>query len=129
MNRIDGSVGEGGGQVVRTALTLAAVTRREVEVFAIRKGRRAAGLRIDLIAAARALATVTHGRLEGDDVGSDHLRFYPGTARAGRWEFSAGASADAMGSAPLLLLTVAPVLALTGGTSEVVIRGVTHGDK
>jgi RNA 3'-terminal phosphate cyclase (ATP) len=127
MLRIDGSIGEGGGQTVRTALSLAAVTRRDVEVFNIRKGRRLPGLRHDLIAILRALNAVSHGRLEGDVVGSDTLRFFPGIVQAGDFEFSIGDSVEGTGSVALLLQTLLPVLALAGASSTLVARGATHG--
>src|SRR5262245_7453257 len=98
MVRIDGSLGEGGGQIVRTALSLAAVTQREAEITNIRKSRRIPGVRHDLIAVARAFATMTHGRLEGDSLGSDTLRYYPGRPQPGRYELAIGDSVEGTGS-------------------------------
>jgi RNA 3'-terminal phosphate cyclase (ATP) len=126
MVRVDARMGEGGGQVVRLALTLAAITRREVEITNVRKGRRPPGLSPDLIATARAVATVSSGRLEGDTPGSDTLTFMPGIPAAGSYTFDASAAADAPASATLLLQALAPVLALAPGPSEVVVRGTTH---
>ncbi len=126
MFRIDGSVGEGGGQTVRTALSLAAVTRRDVEIFNIRKNRSHPGLGHELIATARAVAAVTHGRLENDAPGSDTIRYFAGAPQSGRFEFSIGDTTDGTGSAPLVLQTLAPVLSFANGTSEIVIKGGTH---
>jgi RNA 3'-terminal phosphate cyclase (ATP) len=126
MVRIDGSIGEGGGQVVRTALSLSAVTQREVEIAGIRKNRRIPGMRHDLIATVRAFATGTHGRLDGDTLGSDTLRYYPGRVQPGRYELAIGDSSEGTGSVPLLFQALAPGLALAGGTTELVLRGGTH---
>jgi RNA 3'-terminal phosphate cyclase (ATP) len=123
---IDGSLGEGGGQIVRTALSLSAVTQRETEITNIRKGRRNPGMRHDLIAIARAFATLTHGRLEGDSLGSATVRYYPGRPQPGRYELAIGDSVEGTGSVPLLFQTLAPVLSFTGGTTELVLRGGTH---
>jgi RNA 3'-terminal phosphate cyclase (ATP) len=127
MIRIDGSLGEGGGQTVRTALSLAAVTGRDVEISGIRANRRVPGLGNDLLAAAKAVAAVSRGRLEGDAPGSRTLRFYPGLPAAGEFEFAIGDSATGTGSVALLFQTLAPVLAVAGGRSGLVLRGGTHG--
>jgi RNA 3'-terminal phosphate cyclase (ATP) len=127
MIRIDGSIGEGGGQTVRTALALAAVTRREVEISEIRKGRRLPGIRGDLLAVAKAVASVSNGRVEGASIGSDTLRFYPGTVRPRTFEFTLGDPTEGTAPTTLLLQTIAPALALAGGPSELVLRGSTHG--
>ena len=75
---IDGSYGEGGGQVLRTALTLAVLTGRPIRVERIRAGRKRPGLRPQHLTAVRAAAAVCEARLEGDKLGSQTLTFIPG---------------------------------------------------
>ncbi len=74
---IDGSYGEGGGQIVRTACSLAALTRKPCRIFNIRQARRQPGLRPQHLASVRALAQLCEGRLEGDRVDSCELLFSP----------------------------------------------------
>ncbi|NIV38081.1 MAG: RNA 3'-terminal phosphate cyclase, partial [Anaerolineae bacterium] len=74
---IDGSHGEGGGQVLRTALTLAVLTGRPTHIEHIRAGRRKPGLRPQHLTAVRAAAAVCGARLEGDELGSQTVRLVP----------------------------------------------------
>lgn len=127
MIRIDASLEDGGGHAVRTALTLAALTRREVEVHSIRKNRRLPGLRVEDLPAIRAINQVTHGRLEGDTVGSQTVQFRPGLAQAGSYSFSTVDPVAGSGRACLLLQAIAPILMSASGKSDVVIKGATHG--
>lgn len=119
---IDGSQGEGGGQVLRTALALSAVTGRPVRVDQIRARRRRPGLMRQHLAAVHAAAEVCDARVSGAELGSSRLTFEPGTPRAGRYRFSIGTA----GSASLVLQAVLPPLLHAGGPSEVVVEGGTH---
>lgn len=78
MIEIDGSYGEGGGQIVRTACSLAVLTGKSCRIFNIRQGREPPGLKLQHLLALRALAELCDGRLEGDQIGSSKLAFYPG---------------------------------------------------
>jgi RNA 3'-terminal phosphate cyclase (ATP) len=123
---LDGTSGEGGGQILRTALALSAVTGRAFRVERLRADRLKAGLRPQHREAARAMARIVDARLEGDQVGSGELVFAPrAAARAGEWAFDIGTS----GSTPLLLQTICWPLALAGGPSSVTLRGGTHQDQ
>ncbi len=77
---IDGSFGEGGGQIVRTASSLAVVTATPCRIFNIRQGRREPGLRLQHLHGLRALAELCGGVFSGDEVGSRELAFSPGHA-------------------------------------------------
>jgi RNA 3'-phosphate cyclase len=77
MVHIDGSYGEGGGQIVRTACSLAAVSEEPCHIFNVRSARRVPGLRLQHLQGIRALAELCDGRLEGDEVGSREVIFHP----------------------------------------------------
>jgi RNA 3'-terminal phosphate cyclase (ATP) len=122
MITIDGSFGEGGGQIVRSSLALSAVLGRPVRLTRIRAGRPKPGLANQHLAAARAVAVATEGRLEGASNGSTELIYEPGIPRAGTYSLSIGTA----GSTLLVLQTLLPVLASAPGRSELVIQGGTH---
>jgi RNA 3'-terminal phosphate cyclase (ATP) len=119
---IDGGLGEGGGQVLRSALSLAVLTGRRVRVRNVRARRDKPGLLRQHLAAARAAAAVCGGKLEGAELGSRDLTFAPGAARHGVYEFAVGSA----GSTGLVLQTVLPALLGTPGTSELTLHGGTH---
>jgi RNA 3'-terminal phosphate cyclase (ATP) len=120
--RLDGSMGEGGGQVLRTALALSLTTRRAVEVTKIRAGRQKPGLMRQHLTAVQAAAAVGSAHVSGAEIGSRELRFEPGAIRSGPFEFSVGTA----GSATLVLQTILPALLTAGGPSTVRLRGGTH---
>ncbi len=123
MLTIDGSTGEGGGQVLRTALSLAAILGQPVEIINIRAGRKQPGLRPQHVQAVRAAAAICNARLEGAQEHSRDLRFEPQTPpQPGAYVFAIGTA----GAATLVLQTVLLPLALAGGPSTVVVRGGTH---
>ena len=123
---LDGGAGEGGGQILRTALALSAVTGRPFRVERLRADRLKPGLRPQHREAVRAMARIVDAQLEGDQVGSHHLAFGPRcAARAGEWAFDVGTA----GATPLLLQTVCWPLALAGAPSLLTLRGGTHLDQ
>lgn len=124
--QIDGSYGEGGGQILRTALSLSAIAGRSLEIFNIRAGRKAPGLKPQHLMSAKAAAAVTGGRLEHAELSSRILRFFPGAAASGRYCFDVADIKASAGATGLIFQTIAPVLAFAGGPSEVIIRGGTH---
>jgi len=77
MIEIDGSIGEGGGQILRTASALSVITNKPLHVFNIRKGRKEPGLKTQHLLGLRALAQFSQGRLEGDFLGSKEIKFWP----------------------------------------------------
>lgn len=125
MLRIDGAQGEGGGQVLRTSLTLAAVTNTAVRVENIRAGRKKPGLLRQHLTAVRAVAEVCGGAVEDAEVGSSALTFRPGVPRPGRYRFTVGTA----GSACLVCQAVLPVLMESHGASELQFEGGTHNPK
>jgi len=126
---IDGSHGEGGGQVLRTALALSVLTGEATRIERIRHGRREPGLRPQHLMAVRAAAAVCGARIEGDELGSQELTFVPGgPARAGNYTFDVARCAQrgSAGSVGLILQTVLLPLARADGISELTLRGGTH---
>jgi RNA 3'-terminal phosphate cyclase (ATP) len=120
---LDGALGEGGGQILRTALGLSAITGAPFRIERVRHGRAKAGLRPQHVAAARALADLCRADLEGASVGSDQILFAPReVATPGNRTYDIGTA----GSAPLLFQTLCWPLALAGGPSELTLRGGTH---
>jgi len=124
---IDGSQGEGGGQVLRTSLALAAALRdrggpASLRIVNIRARRPRPGLQPQHLAAVRAAAEVCGGALTGAARDSTELTFRPGAARAGAYRFDIGTA----GSATLVCQTVLPALLCADGDSEVTVSGGTH---
>ncbi len=126
---IDGRHGEGGGQIVRTALSLAAVCGRAVRIENIRAGRERPGLAAQHLTAARALATLCSATLSGAELGSQSLLFEPGGApRAGRYEFDVADASEggSAGAVTLVLQAILLPLVFSSGDSQVLLRGGTH---
>lgn len=124
MIEIDGTYGEGGGQVLRTSLSLAALTGRGVHFTGIRGGRRKPGLMRQHLACVKAVAEITSGTLEGAELNAQELTFKPGKIRAGNYHFVVGSA----GSTILVAQTVIPVLLMADAPSHVTIEGGTHAD-
>jgi RNA 3'-terminal phosphate cyclase (ATP) len=119
---LDGAEGEGGGQILRAALTLSAVTGRGFRVERIRARRARPGLRPQHLAAVRAAALACGAEVHGAFDGSPDLRFIPGRVAAGAFSFDIGTA----GAATLVLQTVVPVLATAAEPSRVEVVGGTH---
>jgi RNA 3'-terminal phosphate cyclase (ATP) len=119
---IDGSYGEGGGQILRTALALAAVLGRPVTIDRIRANRPKPGLRPQHLRAVRALAEITAAGLQGDRENSTRLTFTPQKLRGGSFRFDIGTA----GACTLLIAAVLPPLLFASDSSEVVLTGGTH---
>jgi len=126
MLTIDGSFGEGGGQVLRTCLSLAAITGTDVRIAGIRASRKNPGLAAQHLTSVRATAAVCGGMVEGDRLGSQELVFRPRGCHAGQYVFDVTDIQPSAGSVNLVLQTVLPILAQCDGPSEVTLRGGTH---
>ena len=119
---IDGSRGEGGGQVLRTSLTLSAVTGRPVRIEKIRAGREKPGLKRQHLTCVRAVAEICGAKVSEVEVGSGELEFVPGAIKGGDYRFDVGTA----GSVTLVAQTVLPVLLKADTPSTVTITGGTH---
>lgn len=123
---LDGSHGEGGGQIVRTALALAALTRTAVCIENIRAGRRKPGLRPQHLTAVQALAKITNATLTGATIGSSTLTFSPQSLTSGQYRFDVAQQTGSAGAVSLLAQTLLPVLAFAATPSSLVLLGGTH---
>lgn len=120
---IDGSRGEGGGQILRSSLALSLLTGRPVQFVRIRAGRQKSGLQPQHLMSVRAAARVGCAAVTGDEKGSQELSFEPGPVAAGHFRFDIGTA----GATALVMQTVHLPLALRGGAaSTVVVTGGTH---
>jgi RNA 3'-terminal phosphate cyclase (ATP) len=119
---IDGSSGEGGGQILRTALALSTVTGKAFGIEKIRAGRPKPGLLRQHLTAVKAAAEISGATVGGVELGSGALTFTPGQVRAGEFAFAVGTA----GSATLVLQTVLPALLTASAPSTLVLDGGTH---
>ena len=119
---IDGSQGEGGGQVLRTSLALSLITQMPICIENIRAKRAKPGLLRQHLTAVRAAAAIGNAIVEGDAIRSQSLTFNPGKVAGGDYKFSIGTA----GSTLLVLQTVLPPLILADAPSVIEIEGGTH---
>lgn len=122
MIEIDGSHGEGGGQILRSSLALSILTETPFRITRIRANRRRPGLLRQHLTAVQAAARIANARVVGDALGSSELTFSPGPVTAGHYELRIGSA----GSATLVLQTILLPLSRADGPSDVVIEGGTH---
>jgi RNA 3'-terminal phosphate cyclase (ATP) len=119
---IDGSTGEGGGQILRTSLALACITGRDLHIENIRAARRNPGLAKQHLSCVEAACQICSGRSQGAARGSMVLDFQPGRVQSGDFYFDIGSA----GSATLVIQTVLPALFLASEASTVSVTGGTH---
>lgn len=122
MLTIDGSIGEGGGQILRTSLALSLCLQTPVRIMKIRVKRGRPGLARQHLAAVQAAAGVGSAEVVGAELRSTELSFIPHEVRGGKYRFDIGSS----GSTSLLLQTVIPALITASGPSELLVTGGTH---
>ena len=122
MIRIDGSFGEGGGQILRTSLSLSLATGKPFCIESIRAGRERPGLLRQHLTAVLAAAEVGGAEVEGATLGSTSVTFSPGKVRAGDYRFAVGTA----GSGTLVFQTILPALLTADAPSHITIEGGTH---
>ena len=119
---INGSQGEGGGQILRTALSLSMCTGQTLRINNIRGNRKKPGLMRQHLTAVQAAAQICHADVQGDWVGSQELFFKPRQIRGGEYAFNIGTA----GSCILVLQTVLPALLRADQPSQIKLSGGTH---
>lgn len=119
---IDGAMGEGGGQVLRTTLALAMCTGQPVRITHIRAGRKKPGLQQQHLTAVRAAGQISRAQVVGDKIGSTSLTFIPGEVQPGDYQFTVNTA----GSMTLVLQTILYPLLLSQGKSHLTLTGGTH---
>jgi len=124
MKTIDGSQGEGGGQVLRTSLSLAMCLQIPIRLKNIRAGRKKPGLMRQHLTCVRAAKEICKAKVVGDELGSQEVEFYPNAIQAGDYHFAIGTA----GSTCLLFQTVLPALLQANEPSTLILEGGTHND-
>ena len=122
MLELDGSFGEGGGQILRTSLALSLITGTPFRIIRIRANRSKPGLRRQHLTAVRAAARVGNAQVEGDAVNSAELKFRPGKVTGGNYVFDVGTA----GSTTLVFQAILPALLTTPEPSTLTLIGGTH---
>jgi RNA 3'-terminal phosphate cyclase (ATP) len=122
MITIDGAAGEGGGQILRSALSLSMVTGQPFRIDQIRADRPKPGLLRQHLASVRAAATICDAEIVGAELGSRSLTFTPGPVKGGDFRFAINSA----GSTVLVLQTLLPALACAGVEAQVTVQGGTH---
>lgn len=119
---IDGSQGEGGGQIFRSSLTLAMFLGKPARIHQIRAGRSSPGLLRQHLTCLRAAQAISGAQVTGDELGSMEVTFKPGKVEAGEYRFTVGSA----GSTSLVFQTILMPLFFADGESEVTFEGGTH---
>ena len=122
MITIDGSQGEGGGQMLRTSLGLSMLTGTPFRIEKIRAGREKPGLMRQHLTCALAAAEICSAEVDGAAVGSRALSFKPGKVKPGEYAFATGSA----GSTTLVFQAILPALLTAGGPSLITLKGGTH---
>ncbi len=125
MIEIDGSYGEGGGQILRLSVALSAITGKPVRIYNIRAKRRNPGLSYQHLTAIKALAEVCKAKTVGVELRSKELEFYPGKLRGGKYFFDVGTA----GSVFLVMQSLLPALIFAERESVIKLRGGTDVPK
>ncbi len=123
---IDGAYGEGGGQILRSALALSAILQQPIKVKDIRAGRRNPGLAAQHLTGVNAVADITEAEVKGAEIGSQELTFIPHALKAGDYVFDVAANRPSAGAISLVFQAIALPLAFADATSTVTLRGGTH---
>ena len=119
---IDGSYGEGGGQILRTALSLSCITGCGLRLFNIRKNRKKPGLMQQHLTCVNAVSEICNAEVHGNEAGSTELTFVPHKIKSGNYFFDIKTA----GSSTLVIQTLLPPLLFTDNLSYIRIKGGTH---
>jgi len=126
MVRIDGSFGEGGGQILRTSLALSCALGKPMQITNIRKARKNAGLQPQHLTAVMAAASIANAEFQGAELSSSALEFRPGRTSGGTYHFDVAEKKGSAGSTSLVLQTILLPLCFAEQASLVTVSGGTH---
>lgn len=126
MLHLDGSYGEGGGQILRTALSLSAMLGVPVRIDHIRAGRPKPGLRPQHLTAVRALAQISQAEFSGAELHSQSLTFRPRAPHPGHYLFDVAEKTGSAGSVTLIAQALLPALINAAQPSTLILKGGTH---
>lgn len=121
LQEIDGSFGEGGGQIVRSTVTLSCITKKPIRIYNIRKNRKNPGLRPQHLVGIELLAEICKAKVEGLRVGSTSIQFFPSEVQNAKISKNIGTA----GSISLLLQTLIPAVSISKKSLELSIKGGT----
>jgi RNA 3'-terminal phosphate cyclase (ATP) len=124
--RIDGSIGEGGGQILRTSLTLACMLGKPILITNIRMARKKPGLQPQHLTAVFAAASIADAEVKGAQLSSTALQFRPNRIRGGTYNFNVAEKKVSAGSVSLVLQTILLPLCFVEQPSTVTVQGGTH---
>lgn len=119
--KIDGSFGEGGGQIIRSAITLSCITKQPIHIENIRKNRKVPGLKPQHLTAIKILKEISDSKVFGDEIGSTELKFIPGEVKSSKLFEDVGTA----GSISLILQVLIPIVAISQNKLELCIKGGT----
>ena len=126
MLSLDGSYGEGGGQILRTALSLAALMGAPVRIERIRAGRSKPGLRPQHLTSVQAVARISQAEITGARLGSQDLTFRPRAVKGGNYCFDVAETTGSAGAVTLVAQALLPPLFKAGAPATVILKGGTH---
>lgn len=116
---LDGSFGEGGGAILRVASALSVIKKKPIHIFNIRKGRKEPGLKPQHLLGLKSVAKLCNGYLEGDEIGSEEIKFYPGEIKAQDLHIKI----ETAGSITLLMQSILPVAIFAPSPVKIVFDG------
>jgi RNA 3'-phosphate cyclase len=126
MIEIDGSYGEGGGQILRTSLTLSILTGKPLRIHRIRAKRKDPGLKPQHLMSTHAAALISGGKSIGAELGSTEVLFYPASIYPGNYTLNVASVKASAGATSLIFQTIFLPLGFTTSPSHVVLKGGTH---
>ena len=119
--KINGAYGEGGGQIIRSAITLSCITKQPIHIENIRKNRKVPGLKPQHLTAIKILKKISDSKVIGDEIGSIELKFIPGEIKSSKLSEDVGTA----GSISLILQVLIPIVSISQNKLELSIKGGT----
>ncbi len=119
--KINGAYGEGGGQIIRSAITISCITKQPIHIENIRKNRKVPGLKPQHLTAIQILKKISDSKVIGDEIGSTELKFIPGKIKSSKLSEDVGTA----GSISLILQVLIPIVAISKNKLELSIIGGT----